>query len=190
MTFSELFHTLMFKCCIFGSFYERTFLNKDICCFSFFNNSDIYYMISVYSDATQTALKYFKDMKANIHNILVMAGNFNIKNSSWDSLFSFHSIHSHLLTDIVNSLALILSNPTNQILTRYSENANDVNFIIDLMLLGPNSSEIDNHTIHSDLQYSSNHALLTVNISIIKEFVPDKQCTIIKKQQRRRQIHH
>jgi len=80
-------------------------------------------MISVYFDATQTALKYFKNMEANIHNILVMAGNFNIKNSSWDSLFSFHSIHSDLLNDIVNSLALILSNPTNQVPTRYSDNA-------------------------------------------------------------------
>ena len=39
-------------------------------------------MINVYSDASQTALKYLKDTEANIHNILVMAGNFNIRNSS------------------------------------------------------------------------------------------------------------
>jgi len=46
-------------------------------------------MINVYFDATQTTLKYLKNIEANIHNILVMAGNFNIKDSSWDSVFSF-----------------------------------------------------------------------------------------------------
>ena len=39
-------------------------------------------MINIYSDIIQTALKYFKDTKANICNVLVIAGNFNIKNSS------------------------------------------------------------------------------------------------------------
>jgi len=29
-------------------------------------------MINVYSDATQTALKYLKNTEANIHNVLVM----------------------------------------------------------------------------------------------------------------------
>jgi len=77
-------------------------------------------------------------------------------------------------------LLIILSNPTNQVPTRYLNNVNDVNFIIDLMFLRLNSSEIDNHTIHPNLQYSSDHAPLTVDISIIKEFVPNKQCIIIK----------
>ncbi len=31
-------------------------------------------MINVYSDNYQLALKYLKDIKANLHNILVMAG--------------------------------------------------------------------------------------------------------------------
>jgi len=48
------------------------------------------------------------------------------------------------------------------------------------MFLRPNSLEFDNYTIHPDLWYSSDHALLTVDIAIIKEFVPDKQHTIIK----------
>ena len=39
-------------------------------------------MINVYSNATQIALKYLKDTEANIHNVLVMAGNFNIRDSS------------------------------------------------------------------------------------------------------------
>ena len=69
-------------------------------------------MINVYSNTTQTALKYLKDTEANICNILVMASNFNIRNSSWNPLFSFHLIYSNLLTDIADYLDLILSNST------------------------------------------------------------------------------
>ena len=61
-------------------------------------------MINVYSDITQTALKYLKDTEANIHNILVMAGNFNIRDSSWDLSFNFHSIHSDIITNIVSGV--------------------------------------------------------------------------------------
>jgi len=39
-------------------------------------------MIDVYSDTNQTALKYLKNTEANIHNVLVMAGDFNIRDSS------------------------------------------------------------------------------------------------------------
>ena len=38
-------------------------------------------MINVYSDNNHLALKYLKDTKANIHNILIMAGDFNIRYS-------------------------------------------------------------------------------------------------------------
>ena len=53
---------------------KNIFSYRDICYFSFFNNSDIYYIINVYFDANQIALKYLKNTEANIHNILVMAG--------------------------------------------------------------------------------------------------------------------
>jgi len=38
-------------------------------------------MINVYSDANQSALKYHKDTEANVHNFLVIAGDFNIRDS-------------------------------------------------------------------------------------------------------------
>ena len=38
-------------------------------------------MINVYSDANQSALKYFKDTEANVCNFLVMAGDFNIRDN-------------------------------------------------------------------------------------------------------------
>jgi len=108
-------------------------------------------MINIYSDANQIALKYFKDTKVKICNVLVMTGNFDIRDSSWDSLFSFHLIHSNLLLDIAHSLDLLLSNPTNQVPTRYLDNANDGNSVIDLISLRPNSLEIDNYTTYSEL---------------------------------------
>ena len=45
----------------------------------FLNNSSIFYIINIYSDNHQTALKYLKDTEANLHNVLVMTENFNIK---------------------------------------------------------------------------------------------------------------
>jgi len=110
-------------------------------------------MINVYSDATQTALKYLKDTGANICNVLVIAGNFYIRGSNWDSLFSFCLIHSDLLTDIADSLDLILSNPTNYVSTRDSDNVNDMNSVIDLIFFKPSSLEIDNHTIYLIMLY-------------------------------------
>ncbi len=89
-------------------------------------------------------------------------------------MFSFHLIHSNLLIDIAHYLDLLLLNPTNQVPTRYLDNTNDANFVINLMFLWLNSLKIDNHTIHLEFQYLFDHALLTVNISIIKEFVLDK----------------
>jgi len=44
-------------------------------------------MINIYSDATQTALKYLKDTEANIYNVLIMAGDFGIEDSSWNLSF-------------------------------------------------------------------------------------------------------
>jgi len=47
----------------------------------FFNDSDIFFMINIYSDDHQSALKYFKDTEVNLHNVLIMARNFNIRDS-------------------------------------------------------------------------------------------------------------
>jgi len=79
-------------------------------------------------------------------------------------LFSFYSSHSDLLSDIADSLDLLLSNPTIQVPTGYSDNTNDTNSVINFMFLRPNFLEIDNYTIHPKLQYSLDHAPLTVDI--------------------------
>ena len=52
--------------------------------------------------------------------------------------------------------------------------------MINFIFLQNNSSEINNYLILLDLRSSSDHASLTVDIIINKEFIQDKQCTIIK----------
>ena len=37
--------------------------------------------MNVYSDSSHSALKYLKDTEVNILNLLIMTGNFNIKDS-------------------------------------------------------------------------------------------------------------
>jgi len=96
------------------------------------------------------ALKYFKNTEANINDVLIMIGDFNIRDSSWDPLLPNHLIHSDTLTDIANSLNLNIFSTIVQVPTRYTDNTNDLNSIIDLMFLQPNSDEFDDHTIYSE----------------------------------------
>ena len=80
-------------------------------------------------------LKYFKDTEANINDIPIMMGNFNIRDSSWDPLFPNHSIYSNMLTDIADFLGLCISSATIQVFMRYVNNPNNLNLVIDLMFL-------------------------------------------------------
>ena len=123
------------------------FDHRDILCIFFFNCSSIYFLVNIYSDLSQTALKYLNNTKANINSILIMIGDFNIRDSSWNSNFPHHSIYSDL-TDIVDSMNLCMLRSTNQVPTRYSDNKNDSNSVIDLMFLRLDSSELDNHMIY------------------------------------------
>ena len=67
-------------------------------------------------------LKYLKDTETNISNIIIMTGNFNIRDSLWDSNFPFHSVHSNMLFDVADSFSLALSNLTENFLTRFLDN--------------------------------------------------------------------
>ena len=64
-----------------------------------------------------------------------MARDFNMKDSSWDLSFLHHSIYCDLLTDIADSIDLYMSKPTNQVSTRYSNNQNNLNSVINLIFL-------------------------------------------------------
>ena len=104
------------------SLWKDIFNYRNISCISFFNCSLVYFLINIYSNSSQAALKYFKDTEVNIGNVLIMTGDFNIKDNSWDLNLLYHSIHSNTLMDIADSLHLELFRPTNQVPTRYSDN--------------------------------------------------------------------
>ena len=54
---------------------------RDISLISFFINNNIFFFINIYSDSMQSALKYLKDTEVDIPNVLIMAGDFNIRNN-------------------------------------------------------------------------------------------------------------
>jgi len=123
-------------------------------------------MINIYSDNQQSTLKYLKDIEVNLSNVLIMTGDFNIKDNNWDLSYPHYSIHTDTLKEIANSFNLGLSTSINQVSTKYTDNPNESNSVIDLMFLWINSEKINTHLILLDLQSSSNHALLTVNIIV------------------------
>jgi len=113
-----------------------------------------------------------------------MTSDFNIRDRGWDPEYLFHSVHSDLLLEIADSFNLSFLHPFNPVPTRYPDNNNDSNSVINLMFLRSNSLELDNYLILPDLQYLLDYAPLVVDIQIIEEFLQDIRCTIIKKQWR------
>ena len=145
--------------------------HRDISLISFFNNNTCFHIMNVYSDSSHTALKYLKDTEVNIDNIVLMTGNFNIRNSLWDSTFSFHSSLSDDLIIIMDSFNLALSTPTNPCPIRYSDTVGESNLVIDLMFLRYGFSELDQYSILPDSRLSSDHTLLSIVIPIFEEII-------------------
>ena len=54
---------------------------RDIILISFVNNHISYFIMNMYSDSSHSALKYLKDTEVNIDNVLLMTGDFNIRDS-------------------------------------------------------------------------------------------------------------
>ena len=109
-----------------------------------------------------------------------MIEDFNIRDNNWNPLCSHYFIHTDTLRKVANLFNLELSISIAQVSTRYTDNSNNSNSVIDLMFLWANAEEFDIHTILLDLQSSSDHTLLTVNIIISKEFIQDKRRIIVK----------
>ena len=124
------------------------------------------------------ALKYLKDTEVNISNVLLMTGDFNIRDSLWDPTFPFHSSISDDLIMIADSFDLSLSSPTNPGPTRFSDTTGESNLVIDLMFLCHRSAELDNHSILPDYCLSSDHAPLIIDIPIAEEFIQSSKFTI------------
>jgi len=151
--------------------HKDIFNHRDISLISFSNNNTCFYILNVYSDSSHTALKYLKNIKANINNVVLITGDFNIRDSLWDLSSPFHSAISNDLIIVVDSFNLALSSPTNPCPTRYSETAGELNSVINLMFLCYDSSELDQHSILPKSHLSSDYAPLTVIIPLSEEIV-------------------
>jgi len=57
----------------------------------------------------------------------------------------------------------------------YSDNPNNMNFVINLIFLRPNLIKINNHSILPESQHSLDYISLIVDLFIIKEFIQEKQ---------------
>ena len=88
---------------------------------------------------------------------------------SWNSLFSHYLVHWNILMDIANSINLCIFKSTNQVPTRYLDNSNNSNSVINLIFLWLISSEFDNYTIWPEWRLLPDHTPLTINIAIFKE---------------------
>jgi len=109
--------------------------HRDINLISFFNDNLYFFILNVYSDSSYTALKYLKDTEVNIDNVLIMTGDFNIRDSLWDPTFPHHSTISDNLFIIADLFNLTLSTATNPYPTRYSDVSEEANSVLDLMFL-------------------------------------------------------
>jgi len=134
--------------------------------------------MNVYSGSSHIALKYLKNTEVNIKNVLLMTGDFNIRDSLWNSAFSFHSSVSDNLIIIADSFNLSLSTPTNPCPTRYSDMARESNSVIDPMFLHCEHYELDRHSIHPGNHLSSDHAPLSIEIPIIEEVIQSSKLMI------------
>ena len=117
------------------SFCKDIIDHRDILLVSFFNKGIICWLINIYSNSSHTAIKYLKDTEFNIRNLLIMTGDFNICDSLWDLSFSYYSSISNNLFAIADSFDLCLSYPSDLVPTRYLDNSNDSNSVIDLIFL-------------------------------------------------------
>ena len=109
-----------------------------------------------------------------------MTGDFNIRDYSWNLNFCFLSIYKDILLNIANFFYLEMSESTNHILTKYSNNQQKLDSVINLMFLKLTSLKHDNHLIYPDWCLTFDYILLTVNITILKEDIQMRKHTIIK----------
>ena len=145
--------------------------HSDILLISFINAHVSYFILNVYLNSSHSALKYLKDTEVNIDNVLVITGDFNIRDSLWDTLFPHHSSISNDLLIIADSFNLTLLSPTNPYPTRYSDTEGVSNSIIDLMFLRYGLYEINQHLIHLNWHLSSDHAPLSIFVPTMDEVV-------------------
>ena len=124
---------------------EGHFNHQDINLIFFFNHDIICFILNVYLDNQQNALKYLKNTKVNLNNVLIMTEDFNIRDNDWNLSYSHYLSYSGILREIADNLNLDLSTPINLVSTQYVDNSQNSNLVIDLMFLYAKSEGFNNH---------------------------------------------
>ena len=126
---------------------------RDINLISFFNNSSMCFLFNDYPYDQQSTLKYLKDTEVNLNDILIITGDFNIRDNEWDFLYSYHFNHTDSLKEIeiADGFNIKLSTPVNKVPMQYTNNLQDLNSVLDLMFFCPTSEELNNQMILSYL---------------------------------------
>ena len=131
------------------------------------------FLINIYSDNHQPVLKYFKNTEINLNNILIIIGDFKIRDNDWNS-YSHYSNHTDSLKKIANSLNLELSTPINKVFIQYANNLQDSNLELNLIFLYSNTEKFNNHFILLNFQEPFDYTPLSIHIIIKKEFIQEK----------------
>ena len=145
--------------------------HRDISVIDFHNGQNVNFIINVYSDSNQTALRVLQNNIRNIRNTVIMTGDFNIRNSDWDPNIQYHSIHTEDLMFIADSLDLELATPINPGPTRFADNQHDTNSVLDLVFMNPNNPGFNKHILNPDIRLPSDHVPLIIEVGIKEENV-------------------
>jgi len=136
--------------------------------------------MNIYSDAFHPTLKYLKNTEVNINNLIIMTGDFNIKDSLWNPSFPHHSSISNNLFILADSFNLDFSTPTYPISTRYSDTSGELDSVINLIFLCCGSSELNSYSIHPSWRLTSDYISLTITIPIREEHVMTSKFSLSK----------
>ena len=140
--------------------------HQDINILAFHSDHIINFMINIYSDSNQTALHFLCQNVINLDNTIIMTGDFNIRDSDWDPLAHHNSMHTDNLMTIADSLGLELSYPSNSGPTRFADNPQDSNSVLDLVFLPPDNSGFGKYILHPEIWKPSDHVLLAIEVGI------------------------
>ena len=140
----------------------------DILLLSFFNGGECHFLMNIYLDDCQSAVKFMLGQVIDIPNLLYMGGNFNIRDTEWDPSVSVHPAASQALMDLADSLDLMCSLPVLPVPTHYLDTDGHANSVIDLIFLDMSASQVI-HCIKPDLRLLLDYAPLLVNLPISPE---------------------
>jgi len=136
--------------------------------------------MNIYPNVFHSALKYLKDTRVNIDNLIIMTGDFNIRDSLWDYSFPHYSSISNDLFILVDLFNLELLIPINPISTRYLDTSGMLDLVLDLMFLHSNSSKLNHYVIHPFWRLISDHAPFTITITIKEEYMMNTKLSLSK----------